>query len=444
MTTKRVKIVSPSAELSVLRALMHSDLKISGSVLSMVDDSYFHEDVSKELYHYIKERVAEDATPPSVQLVLSDPSISAEAKEFLQTNRKTNIETVEEAHKFVRVLNKFRKNRILYRVSELINRAFTDEAGLDIDKLTAECAVNISMAQATKSTQNSFVTLGKGDNSKTMLHDIVFGEDTGDIVPTGFSVYDKLTGGFERGSLVTIGATSGSGKSTFALQLAINQARLGYKVVLVPLEMSHKEMLNRLLANVSNTDLSKIRRHQLDDREKEIVAKRHLRFRKEVAKKGGSLMIFRPEEDLDVEEVFAAISGFNCDVCIIDYVSLLKGVDDENQWLRLGSIARKAKINAEVTQRVNILLCQVNDDGKIRYSGALKEHSTASLVWYPTAEDKQAGIIRVEQLKSRNSEPYPFSLRFIWNRMQVESVNDSMESFEPPPAPDQPNLTADI
>lgn len=310
-----------------------------------------------------------------------------------------------------------------------------------------DVVTQINIAQATKSNKDCFVHFGKNDNAKELLNDIIYGEDTDDIIPTGFQVYDELSGGFDRGSFVALGATSGGGKSTLATQLCVNMAKMGYKVVLVPLEMSKKEMGNRLLANIGNMELSKIRRHKLDEREKDLLTKRHRRWRKAIYTNGGRFTIFRPEEDLDIDEVYAAVSALKCDVCIIDYISLLKGIDDENQWLRLGSIARRAKVNAEITNRVNILLCQVNEDGKIRYAGAIKEHATSAWIWTPSDEDKESGIVRIEQIKSRNSQPFPFSLKFNWNRMQVESIDNSVEAGDPAPVDNkehQVNLASDI
>ena len=54
----KVKLVSPKAELTVLQSLTNRDLKISGTVLSMIDSSYFYEPLSKELYNYIKNCMA--------------------------------------------------------------------------------------------------------------------------------------------------------------------------------------------------------------------------------------------------------------------------------------------------------------------------------------------------------------------------------------------------
>lgn len=437
-----VKIVSPKAELTVLQSLTSRDLKISGTVLSMIDESYFYEPLSKEIYNYIKANMAESPEPVKPRQILTDPELSEEAREFFKSV-KTQTNSVEEAVKNVQLLNKYRRTRIIYDLSHKIGQAFNGSK-LNIDSLVTECAESIVNAQSSKSTVEAFLHLGLNDNAKELLHDLIYSTDNSDLIKTGFDVFDKISGGFDRGGLVTIGAPSGCGKSTVSTQLAINFARQGYKVVLVPLEMSKKEMGNRILANIGNMELSKIRQHKLDEREKILLTKRQKRWRKQVYSAGGRLTIFKPEADLDIDEVYAAVSGLKCDVVIVDYISLLKGIDDENQWLRLGTIARKAKINAEVTNRVNIMVCQVSDEGKIRYSGAIREHSNAAWVWTPNEEEKKSGMIRVEQIKSRNSEPFPFNLKIIWNKMQVESVEEADIVVPDITDQDMTNLASDI
>lgn len=438
----KVKLVSPKAELTVLQSLCNRDLKISGTVLSMIDSSYFYEPLSKELYSYIKNYMGESPIPPKPRQILTDPELSQEARDFFKSV-KTATNSVDEAVKNVQLLNKYRRTRIIYDLSHKIGQAFNGSR-LNIDSLVTECAESIVNAQSSKSTVEAFLHLGLNDNAKDLLHDLVYAKDNADLIKTGFTVFDKISGGFDRGGLVTIGAPSGCGKSTVSTQLAINFARQGYKVVLVPLEMSKKEMGNRILANIGNMELSKIRQHKLDEREQILLTKRQKRWRKQVYSIGGRLTIFKPEADLDIDEVYAAVSGLKCDVVIVDYISLLKGIDDENQWLRLGTIARKAKINAEVTNRVNIMVCQVSDEGKIRYSGAIKEHSNSAWVWTPNEEEKKSGLIRVEQIKSRNSEPFPFTLKIIWNKMQVESVEEADVVVPDITDQDMTNLASDI
>ena len=125
---------------------------------------------------------------------------------------------------------------------------------------------------------------------------------------------------------------------------------------------------------------------------------------------------------MTIEEIMSVISSYSCDCVIIDYISLLKGVDGDDMWRALGAVARYAKINAEVENRVNILLCQVGDDAKIRYARAISEHSSNSWIWVATREAKELGIMKIEQPKSRNSMAFPFSVKMDYEHMRIEDV----------------------
>lgn len=228
-----------------------------------------------------------------------------------------------------------------------------------------------------------------------------------------------------------------SHNSLMANQIAKNMAERGFKVVIVPLEMSKIEMTSRLLANVSKLDVTRILQKRLASGEKELVASKFERWSKKVKNAGGRLTVYKPLEDVSIEDVFSAVASFDADVVIVDYISLLAGTDGDDSWQQLGAIARLAKINAEATNRVNMLLCQVSDEGKIRYARAISEHSTNSWIWVASKEEREKAIgrIKIEQPKARNSKSFPFEVGFNWAHMAVvpvESVSSDVGDIAEP------------
>lgn len=416
-----VKTVSPRAELAVLRGMCHRKKQIAGQLISSVDDTYFYSDESLELYHAIRRHMRDEGEAPTYRLLIEDPEISNEAREHMRDSVPT-IQTSVDASRAVKTLNKYRQARGLYNLAANIDAKLNNSSRLDIDSLLDETAQGLSTVRMKRSTQDAFVHFGKNNNSNALVKSILYEDNSDETIPTGIKAFDEGAGGFARGALVTIGANSGGGKSTVASALAVNMASMGYKVLIVPLEMSKREMTARIMANVTNTDLTKILQQRLAEGERELVYKRYRSWVKKTKAKGGRYTIFRPDEDMDIEEIVAAISAYECDVVIIDYISLLKGVDGDDQWLRLGSVARYAKINAEIENRVNILLCQVSDEGKIRYARAISEHSANSWIWIATDETKETGITRIEQPKSRNSKKFPFYIKIVYNTMRVEEA----------------------
>jgi len=65
---------------------------------------------------------------------------------------------------------------------------------------------------------------------------------------TGLYDLDKLTDGFPRGALTVIGGRAGMGKTTTALQLAINLARQDKKVCYFSLEMTKVQLVKKIMA----------------------------------------------------------------------------------------------------------------------------------------------------------------------------------------------------
>lgn len=415
------KIASVRAELAVLRGLCSKNKKIAGTLLSLIDGSYFYSEESVELFETIKKHITEEGETPTYRLLVEDPDLSDEARDHMR-NSMVVVHTVEDAARAARILNRYRQKRGIFNLAAHINTAINSNGKLDIDALLEETATGLNIIRSRKSTQDSFLHFGRNNNSKDLIENILYGDNSEDVIPTGIKAYDGVSGGLLRGSLVTVGANTGAGKSLVSNAIAIKIATRGYKVLMVPLEMSKKEMASRTMANVTKTDLTKIILQKLATGERELVYKRHRRWERKVKEAGGRYTIFKPQEDMTIEEVMAAISAYDCDVVIIDYISLLKGVDGDDMWRALGAVARYAKINAEVENRVNLLLCQVSDDAKIRYARAISEHSSNSWVWVATKESKETGVTRIEQPKSRNSLAFPFNIKINYALMRIEDL----------------------
>jgi len=400
--------------------MLSKDRKIAGTLIASVDSSYFYSPESVELYETIKKQMAEAGEAPTYRILLEDPDLSDEAREHLK-NSKPTVETLQDAKKAARILNGLRQRRGLFNIAANINNEFK-KPKVNIEDLLEKTSTGLNVVRSKKSTQDSFVHFGRNNNSLEIIKSILYEDNSDNLIPMGIKAFDDVSGGLARGGMVTIGANSGGGKSLATMAIGMKMARMGYKVLHVPLEMSKREMTARMMANTSKTNLTKILTQRLEPGEKELVFKRHRAWERKVKQAGGRFTVFRPEEDMDFEEIIAATSSYNCDVKIIDYVSLLKGTDGDDMWRALGSIGRQAKIHAETENCIVVLVVQINDEGKIRYSRALTEHSSNSFTWLATKEAKESGIIRVEQPKSRNSMAFPFLMKVDYECMRIEDV----------------------
>lgn len=78
-------------------------------------------------------------------------------------------------------------------------------------------------------------------------------------VRTGFQRLDDMLLGMREGQMVVVGARPGVGKTSFALNLAVQAAEAGATVAFFSLEMSSTEIAQRLLSAYSQVPLQKIR-----------------------------------------------------------------------------------------------------------------------------------------------------------------------------------------
>lgn len=418
-----MKVTSPKVELAVLRGMTHKDRKISGTLLGAVGVEHFSSPESIEIFHAITRNMKELGGSPSYRVMIDDPELSDEAREHFRESIAA-VQSVADARKAAGTLNKYRQKRGLFNVGALIAERLKSSK-LDLEKAMHDAAMALAATRSRKSETDSFVNFGKNSTAMRYVNAVLDDDISESIIPTGVKAFDDESMGLARGALFTIGANSGGGKSVAASALAVNMASMGYKVVLVPLEMSKKEMTARIMANVCNFDLTKLLGQKFaSNDEKEKIRRKFKRWNKRVKNIGGQYTIFKPEEDLSIEEIYASLSAYHADVVIIDYIGLLKGVDGDDQVRALGQVARYAKINAENMNRVNVLCCQLNDDGKIKYSRAIAEHSANCWIWKATEESKaDGGVTRVEQLKSRNSRGFPFLMRIAYNTMRIYDVD---------------------
>jgi len=419
-----VKIVSPKTELQVLRGMVHKNKKIAGMLLAGCNETYFESDQSKKIYRFIKSYMAETGEVPTFRNIIEDPAIDRSARVHFRDS-VASITSVDEAKSTLKILNRYRQLRGIYELGVEIQRRL-DDGRVVMDEMLEDFSTRLTEIRTTQAAKSAFTHLGKNNSSTAAVKELLYNDETDDVIPTGIREYDEESGGFLRGSLVTIGASSGGGKSLLgATQLAINMAERGYKVTLVPLEMTEQEMLARIIANLAGLDSTLIIQHKLATGERDKAFEVYERWVRKVKKRGGRLSIFKPDGEVSIEDVFTALHTVDTDVIIVDYISLLAGTDGDDSWQQLGSIARKGKVHAGSTRRVVVMLCQVNEDGKIRYARAISEHSNASWIWVTPQEEREKpiGRIKIEQPKARNSRSFPFEVGFEWAHMRVVSVD---------------------
>ena len=150
-----------------------------------------------------------------------------------------------------------------------------NQASLEIqDLITTEKDVEDIISEAEKSIYN--IGQSRADQDLTDIRDIMrdvvrdlekayLDEGNTPGLPTGFPLLDDLLGGFNKSDLIVLAGRPGMGKSSLGLTVALNVAQhvrtplQGFKVAIFSLEMSAAQLVQRLLAIESVTDLQNLR-----------------------------------------------------------------------------------------------------------------------------------------------------------------------------------------
>ncbi|MDX2295866.1 replicative DNA helicase [Streptomyces roseofulvus] len=185
------------------------------------------------------------------------------------------------------------------------------------------------------------------------------GQVTG--VPTGFLDLDSLTGGWQPGQLIVLGARPAVGKSTLALDFARAAAiEHGKQVALFSLEMGEDEIGMRLLSAEARVALHHLRHSTVSDDDWERIARRV-----PAISQAGLHVDDSPNVTLaDIltrTRRLAATTGL--DLVIVDYLQLMQSMSTRRNGTRqedVSELSRGLKMLAKALRVPVIALSQLN------------------------------------------------------------------------------------
>jgi len=217
------------------------------------------------------------------------------------------------------------------------------------------------------------------------------GENFKERIYSGYKDLDKLFGGFRKGNLIVIAAATGMGKSAFAANLAINMMISNKNISFFSLEMSEKEIINRILGIFTDIHMYKIDNNHLSKEEKEkLYQAEHL------IKNNDRMFIETGSIDLDSLKRKCRIlkKQKKIDVIFLDYLQLVKVNGKKgNRETEVAEISRTLKGIAMELDISVIALAQINrqvgmqenkrpDLHSLRESGAIENDANAVIFLY--------------------------------------------------------------
>lgn len=225
-------------------------------------------------------------------------------------------------------------------------------------------------------------------------------------VPTGFYDLDTLTNGLQKSDLIILAARPAMGKTAFALNIVQNVAlRANTPVAVFSLEMSKKQLVQRLLASEAEVEAQRLKTGSLNAKDWDKLAQASNNISEApiyIDDTAGCTIT-----DLRAKCRRLAMSEKNLGLIVIDYLQLIEGTGREDRMQQISSISRGLKILAKELDVPIIALSQLsravesrNDKrpmlSDLRESGSIEQDADIVMFiyredYYKTAnEDEEA------------------------------------------------------
>ena len=174
-------------------------------------------------------------------------------------------------------------------------------------------------------------------------------------VATPFPSLNFMTyGGLGSGNLIILAARPSVGKTTIGLQMAQNAARIGKKACFFSLEMTSKELVQRLIVGTGEVSTLDIVTQNVNWENYERAVAWAVNANLKINDKAKTL------EELCTRITLEAQAG-NCDVAFIDYLGLVRYSDrQKTQAQVIGEITARLKSVAKECNIPVVLLSQLN------------------------------------------------------------------------------------
>ena len=260
-------------------------------------------------------------------------------------------------------------------------------------------------------------------------------------LPTGFVDLDAVTNGLQKSDLILIAGRPGSGKTSFAMNIATNVAVNGKKnVAIFSLEMPNTQIAQRSICSLSGVSMEKALKGKLSvDEWKAMLG---------ASKKLSEANIFIDDSSLTTPiDILSKCRRLKrekgLDLVVIDYLQLMttgSGKKIESRQLEISEMTRTLKIAARELDVPIILLSQLSravDSRKdhkpilsdLRESGAIEQDADIVMFVYrpdlynDIVSEDEPGVCEILIAKHRNGKLEDIKVRWIGETTTFTNLN---------------------
>jgi len=245
---------------------------------------------------------------------------------------------------------------------------------------------------------------------------------------TGFTDFDRMTGGLRPGDLVVVAGRPSMGKTTLAVNMAEFAAvspDVRASVAIFSMEMPSEQLVTRMLSSIGHVPLNSIRTGHISDDD-------WVRITAATSQLSDAKLFIDESPGLTPTELRARARRIKREhglgLVVVDYLQLMQVPGSkENRATEIAEISRGLKALAKELQVPVIALSQLNRGveqrqekkpvmSDLRESGAIEQDSDMILLIYrDEIYDKNTtkkGVAEIDLAKHRNGETGTFLLTF--------------------------------
>ena len=266
---EKVQPQAIEAEFSVLGAMMMSKEAIA-TIIGVLKPEYFYRESNGHIFKAILDLYGR-GEPVDLVTVATQLEKMGELEKVGGRSQLVElmeaVPTAANAEKYGNiVLEKAMARSLIDIGSEIVSDAFDETQEVD-DVL--ESAQKSIMDVSKERVRDEFTKLESV--LKTVFDDIQSVYDKEDNVlgvPSGFPDLDTITSGFQKSDLIILAARPAMGKTTLALNIAMNAAiKANMPIAIFSLEMPKEQLAMRLLSSESKLDSKRLRTANLHEHE---------------------------------------------------------------------------------------------------------------------------------------------------------------------------------
>jgi replicative DNA helicase len=248
-------------------------------------------------------------------------------------------------------------------------------------------------------------------------------------LPTGFTDFDKMTGGLRPGDLVIVAGRPSMGKTTLAVNMAeyaaLHHQATRASVAIFSMEMPSEQVITRMLSSIGSVPLGNLRSGRISDDD-------WVRITSATSQLSEAKIFIDETPALTPTELRARARRVKrehgLDLIVVDYLQLMQVPGTkENRATEIAEISRGLKVLAKELGCPVIALSQLNRGveqreskkpvmSDLRESGSIEQDADMILLIYREEvydrNTTKKGIAEIDLVKHRNGEIGTFVLTF--------------------------------